>query len=128
LGLDEPRFAALFAGSPIRRARRAGFLRNVCVALGNRAGAGAVPALATAMASDGDALVRAHAAWALGEIGRRIGAARAAGGVDDVARALRAAAAGDADPAVREEAVAALGPLAYGASGVPLTHSPPPSA
>src|SRR5262249_44534764 len=57
LTLDEAGFDTLFAGSPIRRARRAGFLRNVCVALGNRGEAGAVPALVTALASDRDALV-----------------------------------------------------------------------
>src|SRR5256712_6187620 len=37
LTLDSAGFDALFAGSPIRRAGRAGFLRNVWVALGNRA-------------------------------------------------------------------------------------------
>ena len=108
LTLDEPGFDALFAASPIRRASRAGFLRNVCVALGNRAEAGAVPALAAALASDPDALVRAHAAWALGEIGRRVGAESAARALEDVAQALRKAASSDFDDAVREEAEAAL--------------------
>ena len=36
LTLDETAFLALFAASPIRRTGRAGFLRNVCIALGNR--------------------------------------------------------------------------------------------
>jgi epoxyqueuosine reductase len=36
LALDEQGFLALFATSPIRRADRAGFVRNVCVAMGNR--------------------------------------------------------------------------------------------
>ena len=108
LTLDESGFDALFAASPIRRASRAGFLRNVCVALGNRAEAGAVPALAAALASDPDALVRAHAAWALGEIGRRVGAESAARALEDVAQALRKAASSDFDDAVREEAEAAL--------------------
>ena len=48
LTLDEPGFRALFAASAIRRAGRGGFLRNVCVALGNRGDAAAVPALARA--------------------------------------------------------------------------------
>jgi epoxyqueuosine reductase len=37
LTLDDAGFTALFGGSPILRAGRPGFLRNVCVALGNRA-------------------------------------------------------------------------------------------
>jgi epoxyqueuosine reductase len=112
LTLDEAGFDALFAGSPIRRAQRAGFVRNVCVALGNRGEAGAVPALAMALASDPDALVRMHAAWALGEIGRRSAAASAVWAVDDVAGVLRVAGAGDVSADVREEAGAALARLA----------------
>jgi len=74
LELDEPGFETLFAGSPIRRAGRDGFLRNVCVALGNKGEAAAVPALARALEHDPSPLVREHAAWALGEIaGRALG-------------------------------------------------------
>jgi epoxyqueuosine reductase len=69
LGLTEDAFRARFRGSPIRRAKRRGLLRNVCVALGNLAPAEAVPALAKALLGDPDALVRGHAAWALGRIG-----------------------------------------------------------
>jgi len=98
LELDEESFRALFATSPIRRARRGGFLRNVCVALGNRGDAGAVPALCRALAADPDPLVRGHAAWALGEIARRHGEA-----APEIARAL-ARALEDADASVREEA------------------------
>jgi epoxyqueuosine reductase len=108
LSLDEPGFDALFAGSPIRRARRAGFLRNVCVALGNRGEAAAVPALVGTLAGDPEPLVRAHAAWALGEIARLIGAESAECSVADIARALGRAAAGDAADDVRAEARAAL--------------------
>ena len=68
LTLDDAMFAGLFAGSPIRRAQRSGFLRNVCVALGNRRDAAAVPALVRTLATDPEPLVRGHAAWALGEI------------------------------------------------------------
>ncbi len=46
LALDETAFRNLFAHSPIRRADREGFLRNVCIALGNRADAASIPALA----------------------------------------------------------------------------------
>ena len=105
LTLDEAGFAALFAGSPIRRARRAGLLRNVCVALGNRGEPAAAAALSEALARDPEPLVRAHAAWALGEIARRAPAETAAG----MRRALEGAAGSDPDPEVRAEARAALG-------------------
>jgi epoxyqueuosine reductase len=98
LSLDEAGFARLFEASPIRRARRAGFLRNVCVALGNRGEAAAAPALRHALVADPDALVRGHAAWALGRIAARAGDRAAA------AAALQRAAADDADEGVREEA------------------------
>jgi epoxyqueuosine reductase len=103
LSLDEAGFAALFADSPIRRARRGGFLRNVCVALGNRAEASAVPALLQALASDPEWLVRSHAAWALGEIGRKLAAESAECTGAQIAAALQRA-EGDSSPEVREEA------------------------
>jgi len=101
LSLDEPTFAALFADSPIRRTGRDGFLRNVCVALGNRGDASAVPALARALSSDRSPLVRAHAAWALGAIATRHT------GAHDAVRAALTAAAEDGDAAVRAEAATA---------------------
>jgi len=60
-------FDVRFLDSPIRRVQRDGFVRNVVVALGNSHRPDAVPALAGAM-SDASALVRGHAAWALGQI------------------------------------------------------------
>ncbi len=68
LRLDEEGFRQRFNGSPIRRAKLAGLQRNVCVALGNIGDTVAVPALVQALYSD-EALVRSHAAWALGQIG-----------------------------------------------------------
>ena len=67
LSLSEDEFRRRFKGSPLLRAKRRGFLRNVAVALGNLKSAEAVPALGGALADD-DSLVRRHAAWALGEI------------------------------------------------------------
>jgi epoxyqueuosine reductase len=67
LALDEETFRRRFHGSPILRAKRRGFLRNVAVALGNLMSPEAVPALVRAL-DDGEALVRGHAAWALGRI------------------------------------------------------------
>lgn len=68
LSLDEREFRRRFKGSPILRAKRRGFLRNVAVALGNTKSPEAVPALIRAL-NDDEPLVRGHAAWAMGEIG-----------------------------------------------------------
>ena len=108
LTLDEPEFAALFDKSPVRRAGRAGFLRNVCVALGNRGAAAAVPALTLALEAEREPLVRAHAAWALGEIAERAGGADASGATRAARAALERSASGDGDERVREEAAQAL--------------------
>jgi len=67
LSLSADEFRRRFAGSPVLRAKRSGFLRNVAVALGNLKPPEAVPALVKAL-EDEDALVRSHAAWALGQI------------------------------------------------------------
>lgn len=90
-GLDEAGFRARFAGSAVLRARRAGFVRNVVVALGNSGDPAAMPALVRALA-DPEALVRGHAAWALGRLG---GAA--------AGPALAERAAGETDPWAAEE-------------------------
>jgi epoxyqueuosine reductase len=68
LAVDEAGFRVAFRGSPMKRAKREGLLRNVCVALGNWGSADAVPVL-TAALGDPSALVREHAAWALGVLG-----------------------------------------------------------
>jgi epoxyqueuosine reductase len=65
--MTQEEFSARFKGSPIKRAKRRGLLRNVAVALGNWGSPEAVPALAIAL-SDEEPLVRGHAAWALGRI------------------------------------------------------------
>jgi len=70
LALDEEQFRRRFARSPIKRAKRRGLLRNVCVALGNIGDARAVPALQAAL-HDPEPLVREHAAWALEQIAAR---------------------------------------------------------
>ena len=62
-------FSRKFKHSPIRRARRAGYLRNVAVALGNQQDPAALPDLAWSLENEPEPLVRAHAAWAIGEIG-----------------------------------------------------------
>ncbi len=68
LSLTEEQFRERFRHSPIRRTKRRGLLRNVCVALGNSGDRQAVPALIGAL-HDNEPLVRGHAAWALGRLG-----------------------------------------------------------
>jgi epoxyqueuosine reductase len=67
LALDEAGFAQRFAGTPMLRTKRRGFLRNVCVALGNSGDDRALPALERA-ALDPEPLVAEHARWAIGRI------------------------------------------------------------
>jgi epoxyqueuosine reductase len=99
LALDEMEFRRRFSGSPILRAKRRGFLRNVTIALGNLRSTVAVPALIGAL-GDREALVRGHAAWALGEIGCPDAMAH-------LARALE----NESDGEARDEIRAAIGAL-----------------
>lgn len=101
LELTEADFKARFRRSPILRAKRRGFLRNICVALGNLRRPEAVAALSRTLREDPDALVRAHAAWALGRIG-----------TDEAGTAIREAGRQETDPAVHAEIRAALQTLA----------------
>ncbi|MHB8618188.1 MAG: tRNA epoxyqueuosine(34) reductase QueG [Chloroflexota bacterium] len=68
LDLDEDGFGERFRGSAIKRAKRRGLLRNICVALGNSGDRRAVRPLARAL-EDVEPLVRGHAAWGLGRLG-----------------------------------------------------------
>lgn len=66
--LSQDAFSAKFKNSPIKRAKRKGYLRNIAIALGNQKSKPAVSVLA-AVLQDQEPLIRSHAAWALGEIG-----------------------------------------------------------
>ncbi|MCC6764898.1 MAG: tRNA epoxyqueuosine(34) reductase QueG [Deltaproteobacteria bacterium] len=91
LRLDPSAFRRRFTDTSLARTRRRGLLRNAAVVLGNTGNPAAVPALRFAL-GDREALVRRHAAWALGAIG-------GAEAID----ALAARAATEPDPAVRSE-------------------------
>ena len=93
LALTREEWTARFKGSPVKRAKYAGFLRNVCVALGNSGDPTAIPALEKALVHE-EPLVRGHAAWALGRLGAR--------------SALEARRSAESDPQVLEELDAAL--------------------
>jgi epoxyqueuosine reductase len=70
LKLNDAEFRALFRNSPIKRIKRRGFLRNVCVALGNVGDLSDLPALERA-AADSEPLIAEHAAWAVEQIRER---------------------------------------------------------
>ena len=67
LHLSDADFRALFRNSPIKRIKRRGFLRNVCVALGNVGDPSDLPALERA-AADPELLIAEHAEWAIQQI------------------------------------------------------------
>ena len=88
--------------------------RNAAVALGNSLDRAAVPALAEALCRDPSAMVRGHAAWALGRIGS-----------PGALRALSAAGMHERAHRVRGEIVRALEPYAGAvALGSPEVHQP----
>lgn len=65
--LSEEDFRRAFAHSPIKRPKYAGWLRNLCVVMGNSGDLRFVPKLKE-LAHHGDAVVREHAEWALGQL------------------------------------------------------------
>ena len=67
LELSDAEFRAFFRNSPIKRIKRRGFLRNVCVALGNAGDISDIPALERA-ARDPEPLIAEHARWAIDQI------------------------------------------------------------
>jgi epoxyqueuosine reductase len=99
MSMDESGWEAFSRGSPLRRPGRAGFLRNVAVALGNWGSPEAVPVLSAALA-DTEPLVRGHAVWALAEVGTAEGLA-----------ALDRLGSSESDPFVLAELADALGRL-----------------
>ncbi len=62
--ISEDDFRRIFAHSPIKRVKYRGWLRNLCVAMGNSGDEKFVPWLEQA-AQHSDPVVREHAAWAL---------------------------------------------------------------
>jgi epoxyqueuosine reductase len=70
LSLDEENFRRLFRASPVKRTKRRGLLRNVCVALGNVGTKDDLPALEKA-AADTEPLIAEHAQWAIATIRER---------------------------------------------------------
>ena len=93
--LDEAAFRRLFSKSPVKRAGRDRFLRNVLTAIGN-SGDGTLAGEAERLLRDPSALVRGAAIWALSRLDR-----------DRLAR-LAATRPPEADPSVEAEWATAL--------------------
>ncbi len=106
LELSSARYRKFVKRSALRRASRQTLARNAAIALGNTRSAEAEAPLARALAGHFFAVVRGHAAWALGELGPALGELGKS--------ALELAAQTDRDPWVREEARAAQGRLGQG--------------
>ena len=65
--INQEMFSQRFKGSPIKRIKRRGLLRNVAIALGNSGNQQAIPILINVL-DDAEPLIRAHVVWALGEL------------------------------------------------------------
>lgn len=68
LSLSEEEFDNWFSGSPVRRTRRRGLLRNAAVALGNIKDPRSAEVLSQSGSDDTEEQVRVHAAWALSQL------------------------------------------------------------
>ena len=66
--LDDQAFRQLFSGSPVKRAGRDRFVRNVMIAIGNSGEAKFMPVIEERL-EDESSLVRAMAVWALAQLG-----------------------------------------------------------
>lgn len=86
-----------FRGSPISRAKRRGYLRNIAVTMGNSRDTGYLPVLRKTLLEETEPLVRAHAAWAMGQIGTDLA-------IDTLSTALQH----ESDATVRQEIILAL--------------------
>jgi epoxyqueuosine reductase len=94
--LDDAAFRALFSKSPVKRAGRDRFVRNVLIAIGN-SGDAALATEAEKLLDDPSPLVRGAAVWAIGRLDRH-----------RVAQLASTGQASETDAAVREEWLAAL--------------------
>jgi epoxyqueuosine reductase len=70
LTLTPPEFNQRFKRTPVTRAKRRGYLRNLAVAFGNTGDMHHLPVLQNAL-NDDESMVREHAQWAIKQIERR---------------------------------------------------------
>ncbi|HEU0164417.1 MAG TPA: tRNA epoxyqueuosine(34) reductase QueG [Thermomicrobiales bacterium] len=69
LGMSDEDFAATYFGTPVPRTKRFGLARNAAIALGNVGTEDDLPVLCRALEEHDHAIVRGHAAWAVGRVG-----------------------------------------------------------
>ncbi len=75
VSLSQEEFRVAFRGSPLKRTKWRGLLRNACVAIGNsglrpgQARYSEICARLSELAASGDAILAEHAQWALGRLG-----------------------------------------------------------
>jgi len=67
-GMNVEEFREAFRGSPVKRTKHSGLLRNAAVAMGNSGNARFIPAL-LGLATGDDPVVAEHARWALRKLG-----------------------------------------------------------
>lgn len=91
LEIAEEDFKKVFRKSPVKRAKRGGFIRNVLVAMGNSGNKRFIPHVKRLL-KDADPLVRAHAVWALWKLEGK-----------DALETIKGLLAKEHDPMVREE-------------------------
>lgn len=89
LALTPESFARVFKGTPVKRLKLRGMLRNACIGAGNSGDAGLLPAVRPLL-RHAEPMVRAHAVWAARRLGESAGV-------------LAAAQAEERDPAVLAE-------------------------
>lgn len=94
LRMTDTEFGETYFGTPVPRTKRRGLARNAAIALGNIGTEADIPVLAAALSNHDEALVRGHAAWALGRLG--------------AAFELRVALPGESDVSVQREIEIAL--------------------
>ena len=93
----QEQFLQMFQGTPLTRPGREGLLRNAAISAGNLADPGLIPELENCLLHDSSALVRSHAAWALGKIKD-----------PRATEILRQATLSEADSTVKEEILQAI--------------------
>ena len=69
LRLTPESFAAVFKGTPIKRLKLRGLLRNACLVAANEEKSELIPELVILASEHTEAMVRAHAVWALRRLG-----------------------------------------------------------
>lgn len=100
--LTPQEFNRRYRGTPLTRAKRRGYLRNVAVTLGNTHDSAVLPALQSVFSTEKEPLVRAHAAWAVGQIPS-----------PRAADLLRRTVSTETDPAVQSEMTLALEEMSF---------------